>query len=163
MDVINNLIFGFEHALAMQNLLLCATGCVVGMLVGLLPGLGPLATISLLLPLTFSLPPAGALIMLAGIYYGAQYGDNVSAIIIKPEPIDERSLFRITKDARPGISRLRFRRDRAHFDKPEPKRGPGRNGHAAFVEASREPDRIRKSEAENRFRVRPRREPLELT
>src|ERR1044071_6477094 len=83
MDVINNLIFGFEHALTMQNLLLCATGCVVGMLVGLLPGLGPLATISLLLPLTFSLPPAGALIMLAGIYYGTQYGDNVSAITMK--------------------------------------------------------------------------------
>src|SRR5438105_14414837 len=83
MDVINNLIFGFEHALTMQNLLLCATGCVVGMLVGLLPGLGPLATISLLLPLTFSLPPGGALLMLAGIYYGAQYGDNVSAITMK--------------------------------------------------------------------------------
>ena len=53
------------------------------MLIGLLPGLGPLATISLLLPLTFSLPPTGALIMLAGIYYGAQYGDNVSAITMK--------------------------------------------------------------------------------
>src|SRR5205807_10082377 len=83
MDVINNLIFGFSHALTMQNLLLCAMGCVIGMLVGLLPGLGPLATISLLLPLTFSLPPTGALIMLAGIYYGAQYGDNVSAITMK--------------------------------------------------------------------------------
>src|SRR5262249_56794849 len=83
MDVINNLIFGFEHALTLQNLLWCATGCVVGMLVGLLPGLGPLATISLLLPLTFSLQPTSALIMLAGIYYGAQYGDNVSAITIK--------------------------------------------------------------------------------
>src|SRR5690349_19612294 len=81
--IINNLLFGFEHALTMHNLLLCATGCVVGMLVGLLPGLGPLATISLLLPLTFSLPPTGALIMLAGIYYGAQYGDNVSAITMK--------------------------------------------------------------------------------
>jgi len=82
-QIINNLLFGFEHALTMHNLLLCATGCVVGMLVGLLPGLGPLATISLLLPLTFSLPPGGALIMLAGIYYGAQYGDNVSAITMK--------------------------------------------------------------------------------
>jgi TctA family transporter len=57
MEVIDNLIFGFNHALSMQNLLLCATGCVIGMLVGLLPGLGPLATISLLLPLTFSLRP----------------------------------------------------------------------------------------------------------
>ena len=83
MEVIDNLIFGFSHALSTQNLLLCAAGCVIGMLIGLLPGLGPLATISLLLPLTFSLPPTGALIMLAGIYYGAQYGDNVSAITMK--------------------------------------------------------------------------------
>jgi putative tricarboxylic transport membrane protein len=83
MDVINNLAFGFSHALTLHNLLFCATGCLVGMLVGVLPGLGPLATISLLLPLTFSLPPTGALIMLAGIYYGAQYGDNVSAITMK--------------------------------------------------------------------------------
>jgi hypothetical protein len=56
---------------------------VVGTLVGLLPGLGPLATISLLLPLTYSMPTGGALIMLAGIYYGAQYGDSVSAITMK--------------------------------------------------------------------------------
>src|ERR1700761_3565340 len=83
MDVINNLVFGFSYALTMQNLLLCATGCVIGMLVGLLPGLGPLATISLLLPLTFSIPVQGALIMLAGIYYGAQYGDSVSAITMR--------------------------------------------------------------------------------
>jgi putative tricarboxylic transport membrane protein len=83
MEVIDNLVFGFSQALTAQNLLLCATGCVIGMLVGVLPGLGPLATISLLLPLTFSLPPTGALIMLAGIYYGAQYGDNVSAITMK--------------------------------------------------------------------------------
>ncbi len=83
MEIIDNLAFGFSHALTLQNLFYCATGCVIGMLVGLLPGLGPLATISLLLPLTFSLPVTGALIMLAGIYYGAQYGDNVSAITMK--------------------------------------------------------------------------------
>src|ERR1043165_5632878 len=83
LQIIQNLLFGFEHALSLNNLMFCARGCVVGMLVGLLPGLGPLATISLLLPLTFSLPPGGALIMLAGIYYGAQYGDNVSAITMK--------------------------------------------------------------------------------
>ncbi len=83
MDVINNLSFGFSHALTIQNLLFCAAGCTIGTLVGLLPGLGPLATISLLLPLTYSLPTGGALIMLAGIYYGAQYGDNVSAITMK--------------------------------------------------------------------------------
>ena len=83
MDILHNLAFGFEHALTLQNLLYCAIGCVVGTLVGLLPGLGPLATISLLLPLTYSIPTDGALIMLSGIYYGAQYGDSVSAITMK--------------------------------------------------------------------------------
>jgi len=83
MDVLHNLAFGFEHALTLHNLMYCAIGCVVGTLVGLLPGLGPLATISLLLPLTYSIPTTGALIMLAGIYYGAQYGDSVSAITMK--------------------------------------------------------------------------------
>ena len=83
MDVLHNLAFGFQHALTVQNLLFCAMGCTIGTLVGLLPGLGPLATISLLLPLTYSLPTGGALIMLAGIYYGAQYGDSVSAITMK--------------------------------------------------------------------------------
>src|SRR3954467_4076236 len=83
MDVLNNLAFGFEHALTWQNLLYCAIGCVVGTFIGLLPGLGPLATISLLLPLTYSIPTGSGLIMLAGIYYGAQYGDSVSAITMK--------------------------------------------------------------------------------
>src|SRR2546421_10718499 len=75
--------FGFEVALTWQNLMYCAIGCTVGTLVGLLPGLGPLASISLLLPLTYSMDTGGALIMLAGIYYGAQYGDSVSAITMK--------------------------------------------------------------------------------
>jgi TctA family transporter len=83
MEVLHNLAFGFEHALTLNNLMFCALGCVVGTLVGLLPGLGPLATISLLLPLTYSIPTGSALIMLAGIYYGAQYGDSVSAITMK--------------------------------------------------------------------------------
>src|SRR5512144_1084763 len=83
MDVLHNLAFGFSHALTWQNLLFCAIGCTVGRLVGLLPGLGPLATISLLLPLTYSISTGGALMMLAGICYGAQYGDSVSAITMK--------------------------------------------------------------------------------
>jgi TctA family transporter len=83
MDILHNLAFGFSHALTIHNLMYCAIGCVVGTLVGLLPGLGPLATISILLPLTYSIPTGGALIMLAGIYYGAQYGDSVSAITMK--------------------------------------------------------------------------------
>ena len=83
MDILHNLGFGFEHALTLNNLLYCAIGCFVGTLVGMLPGLGPLSTISLLLPLTYSIPTDGSLIMLAGIYYGAQYGDSVSAITMK--------------------------------------------------------------------------------
>lgn len=83
MEIINNLVFGFGHALTIHNLLYCAIGCVLGTLVGLLPGLGPLATISLLLPLTYWMDTGGALIMLAGIYYGAQYGDSVSAITMR--------------------------------------------------------------------------------
>ncbi len=83
MEVIHNLMFGFGHALTLSNLMYCALGCTVGTTVGLLPGLGPLATISLLLPLTYSMPLDGSLIMLAGIYYGAQYGDSVSAITMK--------------------------------------------------------------------------------
>ncbi|NEX62198.1 tripartite tricarboxylate transporter permease [Noviherbaspirillum galbum] len=83
MEMLHNLAFGFEHALTLNNLLYCAIGCVVGTLIGMLPGLGPLSTISLLLPLTYSIPTTGALIMLAGIYYGAQYGDSVSAITMK--------------------------------------------------------------------------------
>jgi putative tricarboxylic transport membrane protein len=83
MEVLHNLAFGFSYALTLHNLMYCAIGCVVGTLVGLLPGLGPLATISILLPLTYSIDTTGALIMLAGIYYGAQYGDSVSAITMK--------------------------------------------------------------------------------
>jgi len=83
MEVLHNLAFGFSHALTLHNLMYCALGCTVGTLVGLLPGLGPLATISILLPLTYSIDTTGALIMLAGIYYGAQYGDSVSAITMK--------------------------------------------------------------------------------
>ncbi len=83
MQIWDNLAFGFQHALSLDNLLYCAIGCVVGTVIGLLPGLGPLATISLLLPLTYSIPTSGALIMLAGIYYGAQYGDSVSAITMR--------------------------------------------------------------------------------
>jgi TctA family transporter len=83
MEILHNLAFGFEQALTLQNLLYCALGCTVGTLIGLLPGLGPLSTISLLLPLTYSIPAGGAFIMLAGIYYGAQYGDSVSAITMK--------------------------------------------------------------------------------
>ncbi len=82
MDLFNNLILGFSVALSWQNLLLCFTGCLVGTLIGVLPGVGPIATIAMLLPITYGVDPAGALIMLAGIYYGAQYGGSTSAILV---------------------------------------------------------------------------------
>ena len=82
MDVFNNLIFGFGVALSLQNLTYCFIGCLVGTLVGVLPGIGPMATIAMLLPLTFTVPPVAALIMLAGIYYGAMYGGSTTSILV---------------------------------------------------------------------------------
>ncbi len=73
---------GFSVAVSLQNLGLCFLGALVGTLVGVLPGVGPIATIAMLLPLTFNFDPTGALIMLAGIYYGAQYGGSTTAILI---------------------------------------------------------------------------------
>src|SRR3982750_1089529 len=82
MELFHNLIFGFGVALTWQNLLYCMIGVSVGTLIGVLPGIGPLATIAMLLPITFSVSPVGALIMLAGIYYGAQYGGSTTAILV---------------------------------------------------------------------------------
>ncbi|HSF22082.1 MAG TPA: tripartite tricarboxylate transporter permease, partial [Burkholderiales bacterium] len=70
MELFNNLVFGFTVALSLQNLWFCFIGVFLGTLIGVLPGIGPLATIAMLLPLTFNVPPVAALIMLAGIYYG---------------------------------------------------------------------------------------------
>jgi TctA family transporter len=82
MDLFSNLAFGFWVAVSLQNLLYCFVGVLVGTLIGVLPGIGPLATIAMLLPLTFNVPPVAALIMLAGIYYGAQYGGSTTAILV---------------------------------------------------------------------------------
>ncbi|HJS33357.1 MAG TPA: tripartite tricarboxylate transporter permease [Alphaproteobacteria bacterium] len=77
-----NLSLGFITALSLQNVAFCFLGCLIGTLIGVLPGVGPIATIAMLLPLTFSFDPTGALIMLAGIYYGAQYGGSTTAILV---------------------------------------------------------------------------------
>jgi TctA family transporter len=82
MDLFQNLAFGLGVAVSLQNLLYCFVGVLVGTLIGVLPGIGPLATIAMLLPLTFNAPPVAALIMLAGIYYGAQYGGSTTAILV---------------------------------------------------------------------------------
>jgi putative tricarboxylic transport membrane protein len=81
-DLLANLALGFSVAATPLNLLLCLIGVLVGTLIGVLPGIGSLATIAMLLPITFGLPPVGALIMLAGIYYGAQYGGSTTSILV---------------------------------------------------------------------------------
>src|SRR5258708_27610652 len=99
LDLLHNLVLGFSVVFQFVdyhftffgqaftipvpwNIFLCLIGAVIGTLIGVLPGIGPLATIAMLLPITFGLPPVGALIMLAGIYYGAQYGGSTTSILI---------------------------------------------------------------------------------
>ncbi|WGD31759.1 tripartite tricarboxylate transporter permease [Ancylobacter sp. WKF20] len=82
MEIYDNLALGFSVAFTFQNILYCFLGVLLGTLIGVLPGLGPVPTIAMLLPITFGLPPVAALIMLAGIYYGAQYGGSTTAILI---------------------------------------------------------------------------------
>src|ERR1700742_237289 len=81
-DLFHNLVLGFGVAVSPTNLMLCLIGALVGTLVGVLPGIGTIATVAMLLPITFGLPPVGALIMLAGIYYGAQYGGSPPSILV---------------------------------------------------------------------------------
>jgi TctA family transporter len=82
MDLITNLTLGFQTALSFENLLYAFIGCLLGTLIGVLPGLGPVATIAMLLPTVYVLDAVPALIMLAGIFYGAQYGGSTTAILI---------------------------------------------------------------------------------
>jgi TctA family transporter len=82
MEVFANLWMGFGVAFSLQNLFYAFVGCILGTLIGVLPGIGPVATIAMLLPITFNLNPLSALIMLAGIYYGAQYGGSTTAILV---------------------------------------------------------------------------------
>jgi putative tricarboxylic transport membrane protein len=81
-ELLQNLSLGFGVAVSLSNLAYCLIGVLLGTLIGVLPGIGPIATIAMLLPATFSLPPVSALIMLAGIYYGAQYGGSTTAILV---------------------------------------------------------------------------------
>src|SRR4051812_5397308 len=81
-DLVHNLQIGFATSLSLVNIVLCLGGCLIGTLIGVLPGIGPIATIAMLLPITFNVDPTGALIMLAGIYYGAQYGGSTTAILV---------------------------------------------------------------------------------
>ena len=82
MDLLSNLALGFSTALTLSNLFYCFAGVLIGTLIGVLPGIGPIATLAMLLPTTYALEPTSALIMLAGIYYGAQYGGSTTAILV---------------------------------------------------------------------------------
>jgi putative tricarboxylic transport membrane protein len=82
MELFDNLLMGLQTALELNNLGLCLIGVVIGTAIGVLPGIGPIPTIALLLPFTFGLTPAGSMIMLAGIFYGAQYGGSTTAILV---------------------------------------------------------------------------------
>jgi TctA family transporter len=81
-ELFDHLVLGFGVAFTFQNLIYAFIGCLLGTLIGVLPGIGPVATIAMLLPATYALPPVAALIMLAGIYYGAQYGGSTTAILV---------------------------------------------------------------------------------
>src|SRR5258707_10640554 len=83
MDVFANLALGFGVALTFQNIAYCFVGVLLGTLVGVLPGIGPVTTVAMLLPVSFTLDPVPAMIMLAGIYYGAQYGGFTTPIPVK--------------------------------------------------------------------------------
>src|SRR5262245_41986879 len=83
MEFLDNLAVGFGVALSPANLLYCLIGVSVGMFIGVLPGIGPIATVGMLLPITFHLRPTEALIMLAGIYYGAMYGGSITSILLR--------------------------------------------------------------------------------
>src|ERR671932_454334 len=82
MDLLSNLALGFGVALTPANLGFALIGCLVGTMIGVLPGIGPVATVAMLIPLTFHLEPVSGLIMLAGIFYGAQYGGSTTSILV---------------------------------------------------------------------------------
>src|SRR5512136_426436 len=82
MGIIDHLALGFGVALTLNNLLFCFLGVLIGTLIGVLPGIGPVATLSLLLPVTFGMNPVTSIIMLAGVYYGAQYGGSTTSVLV---------------------------------------------------------------------------------
>src|SRR6266851_6850768 len=82
MDVLSNLAVGFAVALTLKNIAYCFIGVLLGTIIGVLPGIGPVTTVAMLLPISFTLSPESAMILLAGIYYGAQYGGSTTAILV---------------------------------------------------------------------------------
>src|SRR6266478_8709235 len=106
---ITDLWYGFGVALEPHNLMYCFLGVLVGNLVGVLPGMGPVATISILLPLTFGMPPVPAILMLSGVYYGAQYGGAICSILLNlpchpPHAVTCLDGFPLTKQGKGGVA-----------------------------------------------------------
>lgn len=109
MNVLELLLRGFSIALSPQNLLLCAGGVIMGTLVGALPGIGPTGAVAMLLPATFKMDPAGALIMLAGIYYGTQYGGTITSVLMgvpgeSASVVTAMDGFQLAKRGRAGVA-----------------------------------------------------------
>ncbi|WBV45269.1 tripartite tricarboxylate transporter permease [Pseudoroseomonas cervicalis] len=109
MDTFTNLAAGFQIAFTLQNLGYSLLGVFVGNLIGVLPGIGPLAAISILLPVTFGMEPTGALIMLAGIYYGAQYGGATTSILLNIPGVASHAVtcldgYPMARQGRPGVA-----------------------------------------------------------
>ena len=99
--MIDNLLLGFQTALTPENLLWCFIGVLMGTIIGLMPGLGSTTGVAILIPLTLTLEPVTALIMLAGIYYGAQYGGTITSVLIST-PGEAASVV-TTLAASPGV------------------------------------------------------------
>ena len=143
MEIASGLLHGFAVALAPANIFWCFVGCFLGTVVGILPGLGPAATIAMLLPLTYNMDPAGGIIMLAGIYYGAKYGGSTTSILLNM-PGESSSVvtcidgYQMARKGRAGagarhrgdrlVHRRHLRRDRA-----EPDRAAGRRLRAVVL------------------------------
>lgn len=108
-DVVNDLLNGFASALTLQNLLFAFIGCVLGTLVGVLPGVGPVAGTAILIPLTLSMDPTGAIIMLGAIFYGSQYGGTITSVLLNTpgeaaSAITAIDGFQMTKQGRAGVA-----------------------------------------------------------
>jgi len=108
-DVINELLGGFATALSPQNLLFALIGCLLGTLIGVLPGIGPVAGVALLIPLTINLEPAGAIIMLAAIFYGTAYGGTITSVLLNTpgeaaSAITTIDGYAMTKQGRAGVA-----------------------------------------------------------
>ena len=135
MDLIAGLSLGFETALSPAALMFCFFGVSIGMFIGVLPGIGPLAAVAMILPVTYHLEASSALIMLAGIYYGAQYGGSTTAILINMPGESSSAVTAIDgyQMARKGRA---DQRDRTAQRRQDRLHGEGKDvGHQAHLEA----------------------------